>query len=224
MAIKDNKELIILVCLMSAASYWVSTLPKPSLSQPQSNPIVTSPSLSKFNLIELEKTDNCYQFRTSKTGPKNITSLHCNLNSVVGNLKDIDRPSEVGTTNTVELANPKVGPAYLVVYEDEAKQTLKSIPIIIDEIINNGANYHLLNPLSDALVIGMSGAPIVQLGEVIGSQSGISPKIEDSIPDPSKSGITRSKVGFMTAHLSKTQTAKPATPQKPTSTYKDIKK
>jgi hypothetical protein len=215
MAIKDNKELIILVFLISLGTYWVSTPDKSKKSDLQPNPITASSSPTKFNLIGLEKTKSCYQFMTSKTATKKITSLHCNLNSVVGNLQDVDRPSEVGKTNTIELAIPKVGEAYLVVFDDESNQTLKSIPIIIDEIVNNGANYHLANPLSDALIVGMSGAPIVQSGEVVGSQSGISQNPKDSIIDPKNPGLAKSKAGFMTTHL--TKDTKPSNP-------KDIKK
>jgi hypothetical protein len=200
MSIQNNKGLILLFMAFGLGSYLISNVTIPQAQFQSKAKTFSTPSPDKFNLISLENNGSCYQFMTSRTGDLSITSLHCNLNSVVGKLQDIDRPSEVGKTNSIELAKQSLGPAFLVVFEDESKQKILSIPIIINKVVDNGADYSLVDPIKYSLAVGMSGAPIVQNGEVVGTQSGISLKPEDLKFDPLKPDLKFSKVGFMTNH------------------------
>jgi hypothetical protein len=152
---------------------------------------------NQFKLKSVKKVDGCHQFTVSGF-IGSIMARHCKFDNLLTNgstINKYDVPIFVESGEFLQFPKPKVGQANIQVFRllnGESQIVIKKINI--NQVTNCIANYSLSDP-KDYIEQGDSGAPIVQNGIVIGTQSGIDFNIQ--LPYNSKFPL-QSRTGNLT--------------------------
>jgi hypothetical protein len=149
---------------------------------------------NQYKLNTVKKVEGCHQFTVSGyVGP--IMARHCKFDNLLTNgstINKYDVPIFVNTGEFFQFPKPKVGIANIQVFRLlNGVNQLVTKSINVHSVTNCIANYSLINPI-DYIEQGDSGAPIVQNGIVIGTQSGIDINSQEfnnsDVPLQSKTG------------------------------------
>jgi hypothetical protein len=164
-----TRNFVCLTSLMLIATVAIYQFPL------QFNAVGKGIEYNQFKLKSIVKVDGCHQFTIAGyLGP--IMARHCKFDNLLTNgasIKSYDVPVFAKTGEYTQFPKPKVGAANIQVFRllNGANQIV-SKSINISNVTNCIANYSLINPI-DYIEQGDSGAPIIQNGIVIGTQSGI---------------------------------------------------